>query len=55
MTGKWGGDMAARLAKANLACKVMDKEPWTVAREKHIWICAFMAAVVSTRTALSVA
>lgn len=44
VTGKWGNDMAARLAKADLACKVLDKEPWTIAMlEKHIWICAFMA------------
>ena len=44
VTGKWGADMAARLAKANLACKVLDKETWNVAMmEKHIWICAFMA------------
>ena len=44
VTGKWGRDMAARLAKADLACKVLDKEPWNVAMlEKHIWICAFMA------------
>ncbi len=44
VTGKWGDDMAARLAKADLACKVLDKDTWTVAMlEKHIWICAFMA------------
>ena len=44
VTGKWAQDMAARLAAGDLACHVMDKEPWTVAMlEKHIWICAFMA------------
>ena len=44
VTGKWGEDMAARLAKADLACKVLDKKTWTIAMlEKHIWICAFMA------------
>ena len=26
VTGKWGNDMAARLAKADLACKGLDKE-----------------------------
>ena len=44
VTGKWADDLAARLDKADLACKVLDKEPWTIAMlEKHIWICAFMA------------
>lgn len=44
VTGKWAEDFALRLKSADLTCKVLDKETWTIAMlEKHIWICAFMA------------
>jgi len=42
-TGKWAGQVAARLKSAGLTCQIKDTAPFQLAMfEKHMWICAFM-------------